>query len=98
MAVQLSRKPKTHLGFFEFQDEGQHILVARCARFNSLATCVLQDVVLLRDGPAIKAGRVQLHFDIAGECVSLMQVFALLHRRPGTALSVWRVTDDPAEC
>ena len=58
-----------------------------------------RDVVLLRGaGGALKAGRVQLHFDIGGQCLSLVQSFTLLRRKSGTALLIWRVGEGPHSC
>jgi hypothetical protein len=85
------------LSSLELNDEGQHIMVAQCARFNQLATCQQRDVVLLRNGDSFTAGRVQLHFDIEGECMCLVQPFALHRRSPGTALAVWRPEDGPLD-
>ena len=50
--------------------------------------------MLLQDGAGVKAGRVQLHCDIAGHNVSLVQPFILHQRTADTALAIWAVQDD----
>lgn len=82
----------------EMEDDGCEILTALEARFSPLALCRQHDVVLLQDGDSLRAARVHLHCMVAGECVSLLETFTLIRRRPGSALSVWRVNDEPHEC
>ena len=80
------------------EDTGMEVLTANEARFNKLGACRQDDVVLLQDGNAFRAGRIRLHFATAGECVSMVQAFALHRQVPETALAIWRVSDGPFEC
>ena len=80
------------------EDDGMPIHTSADARFSALAMCRRGDVVLLQDGSGLRAARIQLHCDIADECVSLEQAFKLHRRVPGSALAVWEVGDGPYEC
>ena len=75
------------------------IQTAMNARFNSLAACKQNDIVLLDvGGGGIKAARVMLHCTVDGECVSVLQMFTLVRRVPNTYLAIWSVNDGPYEC
>ena len=80
------------------EDDGMPIHTSADARFSALAMCRRGDVVLLQDGSGLRAARIQLHCDIADECVSMAQAFKLHRRVPGSALAVWEVGDDPYGC
>jgi hypothetical protein len=60
-------------------DDGDEVRVARESRFNAVGTCKLNDVVLLKDGDSFRAGQVQLHCDVNGVPISIIDVWEL-HR------------------
>jgi hypothetical protein len=60
-------------------DDGDEVRVARESRFNANGTCKQNDVVLLKDGDSFRAGQVQLHCDVNGVPISIIDVWEL-HR------------------
>ncbi len=81
-----TKTEKFILDTLELEDTDAAILVAQTARFSHLATCRRDDVVLVRDG-GVSAGRVKLHFSVAGETLTILQQYTL-RRRVGN-LVVW---------
>ena len=82
----------------ELDDTGGPINIAQVARCTALATCQQRDVVLLKDGSGFRAGRVELHADVEGTLVSLVQTFEHIRRVPDTALAIWKPIVGPSEC
>jgi hypothetical protein len=60
-------------------EDGDEVRTARESRFNALGTCIQHDVVLVKDGDSFRAGQVQLHFDVNGVPISIIDVWEL-HR------------------
>jgi hypothetical protein len=60
-------------------DDGDEVRIARESRFNAVGTCKQNDVVLLKDGDSFRAGQVQLHCDVNGVPISIIDVWEL-HR------------------
>ena len=81
----------------ELEDNDCEMLAATEARFSLLAACQQHDVVIIRYGAGLGVAGVHLHCFINGECVSLLQIFTMRCRMPGTALAVWHVNDCPHE-
>ena len=79
-------------------DNDATVLIAKDTRFSELGLCRQNDVVLLRDGSGIMAARVQVHCEVDGESVSIVQPFELHERTPGTAMAKWKVAEYNSEC
>ena len=64
------------------------------SRFNPLASCHKGDVVLYNDSEGLKAGKVQLHFEVHGLPISMVNVFEPRGRDPhNNTSSMWKPTD-----
>ena len=71
--------------------------VGKDSRFSQLGLCTQGDVVILNGPDGILAARVKLHFEVSGEAVSMMEVMELSRRIPGTAKTVWKLSETPVE-
>ena len=78
-------------------DDALEVSIAKAARFSPLAVCQTGDVVLVRDGDGLKAGRVKLHCAVSGISLAFIMPFTLHSRRPHTALAVWHDDSDVIE-
>ena len=78
--------------------EGDHdIHTSINSRFNSLAFCSKNDIVLVREANRFRAGRVQIHCSVDGDAFSMISMFTLRKHEPALGYAVWDVSDDGAE-
>mgnify|MGYP001094063603 CR=1 FL=1 len=78
--------------------EGDHdINTCIESRFNSMGACAKNDVVLVRRDNSFEAGKVQIHFDVDGEALTLVSMFTLIRHEPARGRAVWRVSSEGAE-
>lgn len=75
-------------------DEGDDVLVALESRINQYETCKKGDVVLLKDGHAVKAGKIAQHLMLAGVPLSLVHPWTLVRRVANTEMSIWSTSAD----
>ena len=73
----------------------EHVVrVALESRFNALATCKKNDVVLIKiDESEIKACKVLLHFEVMNVSLSLVTLWELHSRNSDAGTSDWKVTE-----
>ena len=76
----------------EFADDD--IDVAHVSRINAYEVCHKGDVVLLKDGDVVKAGKIAQHFVLAGVPFSLVHPWTLVRRVANTEMIIWRTTAD----
>ena len=77
--------------------EGAHdIKAALVSRFNPLATCAKNDIVLVKSEARFRAGRVQFHCEVDGEALSLVSLFTLRKHDAACGYAVWEVSDGGA--
>ena len=80
---------------FDFEldpaDPTVEISVANESRFSSLATCMVNDMVLVSDanGKSV-AGQVKLHAAVNGVAVSLVSLGRLAHHNVAHAYAIWQ--------
>ena len=71
-------------------DAAQSIQCSTESKFSPLATCHKGDMVLYKDGQGgFRAGRIQLHFDIAGLPLSMVSAFNAHKLDPECGVSIW---------
>ena len=63
------------------------------SRFSPLATCLRGDVVLFKVGNSFKAGTVQLHCEVQGLPITMLEAHALHHLESDCGCSIWRPSD-----
>ena len=68
--------------------------VAHVSRINAYEVCHKGDVVLLKDGDVVKAGKIAQHFVLAGVPFSLVHPWTLVRRVANTEMNIWRTTAD----
>jgi hypothetical protein len=73
---------------------GERIQTAAEGRFSALATCKVNDVVLLTVDGGMKAGRIWRHVECNGVAMSVISVWDFI-RKVGNEAAEWAQTDNP---
>jgi len=81
------------LASIDIEDKDCIINVSKESRFSPVGTCMKNDVVLIKEGHAFRAGQVQLHCDVEGVALSLVQLFDLHAKDAGSEFAVWKPRD-----
>ncbi len=72
-------------------DDDDIVLYSRESRFNAFASCMDGDVVLYKeDDMTLKAGKVQLHVDVNGIPITMIEEFDAIRREVELCSSTWR--------
>lgn len=70
-------------------DRDDEIFVARESRINGFESCKNGDVVILREGATLRAGKIAQHFELGGTALSLVYPWTLERRVANTSFAVW---------
>ncbi len=65
------------------------------SRFNVFGTSHKRDVVLIREGAGFAAAQIVLHAEIAGESVSIVNVWTLRNIVRASGYSEWTISHNP---
>eukprot|EP00959_Pyramimonas_sp_CCMP1952_P008836 184830-Pyramimonas_sp.AAC.1 len=86
------------MGALGLEGDAIPVNVGKDSRFSQVGLCAQGGVVLLNGPDGILAARVNLHFEVSGEAVSMTGVMEFSQRIRGAAKAVWKLSESPVQC